>query len=581
MKNRKTIYPATLLCDFYKISHREQYPEGTEYVYSNWTPRSTYIEGVNEVVAFGMQAFIKRYLIEYFDKHFFNRSREEVITEYVRFIKYTLLVENPDASHIEELHDLGYLPLHIKMVKEGTLVPLRVPMMTIVNTQPKFFWLTNYIETLMSSENWLPSTSATIAFEYKKLLTKYVLLTGGSTDFIPFQGHDFSMRGMVIEAAKLSGAGHLTSFVGTDTIPAIPFLEKYYNANIEKELVGTSVNATEHSVMCAGGQETEYETYERLINKVHPTGILSIVSDTWDLWSVLNNIIGGQLKEDILKRDGKVVIRPDSGDPIKIICGHNIQDLTNYTWVESIQDVEETAKDILREQVNAETPHGEHGVSDIEDIFKFKDKYYKAKVEFFWNRYDKQYYFIDECNLVNFEEYEPTSEEKGVIEILWEIFGGTINEKGFKELDPHIGAIYGDSITLVRAESICKGLMDKGFASTNIVFGIGSFTYQYQTRDTFGFAMKATHVVINGKEKFIQKDPITDTNKTKKSASGRLVVVSPAEEADKSLVMIDHLTIAEQNELVKDDLLEDVFIDGVLLRDQSLSEIREILLSNL
>jgi nicotinamide phosphoribosyltransferase len=497
MAKKKTAYPASLLCDFYKISHREQYPDGTEFVYSNWTPRSTYIEGVKGVVAFGMQAFIIKFLIEYFDEHFFDREQEDVVGEYHRFIKYTLGVENPDTSHIAALHNLGYLPLHIKMVKEGTIVPLRVPMATVENTHPDFFWLTNYIETLMSSENWLPSTSATIALEFRKLLTKYALLSGGDLGFVPFQGHDFSQRGMVTEAAKLSGAGHLTSFVGTDTIPAIMLLEEFYNANIEKELVGTSVNATEHSVMCAGGKDSEFKTYDRLINKVHPKGILSIVSDTWDLWYVLNTIIAG-LKESILKRDGKVVIRPDSGNPVKILCG----------------DAE----------------------SDNEN------------------------------------------ERKGVIEILWDIFGGTINDKGFKELNPHIGAIYGDSITLARAEAICKGLMEKGFATTNVVFGIGSFTYQYQTRDTFGFAMKATQVEINGEEISIQKDPATDTNKTKKSLTGRIVVLDTEEFG---IVTVDGLTIDQQREFESVDLLEDVFLDGELLRNQSLAEIRALITSQI
>lgn len=492
MEQLKTIYPATLLCDFYKLSHREQYPDNTEYVFSTWTPRGSYIEGINEVVAFGLQAFAKKYLIDYFNKHFFNRPKEEVVAEYIRFIKFALGVENPNATHIEELHDLGHLPLKIRSVKEGTLVPLRVPMITVVNTNPKFFWVTNYIETLMSSENWLPSTSATISLQYKKILTKYAILTGGDLGFVRFQGHDFSMRGMVIEAGILSGAGHLLNFLGTDTIPAICFLEEYYNANIEKELVGTSVNATEHSVMCAGGQDSEFETYERLMTKVHPTGILSIVSDTWDLWSVLNKIIK-PLRHVILNRDGKIVIRPDSGDPVKIICGDPESDNENA--------------------------------------------------------------------------------RKGVIEILWDIFGGTITDKGFKVLDPHIGAIYGDSITLARCEAICKGLMDKGFASTNIVFGIGSFTFQYQTRDTFKFAMKATHVVIKGKERNILKNPVTDDG-TKKSATGRVVVIKPLD----TIMLVDGLTIEEQEYFKDIDLLEDVFVDGELMRDQSLSEIRDILL---
>jgi len=130
---------AMLLCDFYKISHREQYPKGTEYVYSTWTPRASRMEGVNKVVAFGMQAFIKNYLMDYFKENFFDRDKVEVVAEYSRVIKYALGVPEPHTKHIEDLHDLGYLPLEIKAVAEGTLVPLRVPMMTIQNTDPRFF----------------------------------------------------------------------------------------------------------------------------------------------------------------------------------------------------------------------------------------------------------------------------------------------------------------------------------------------------------------------------------------------------------------------------------------------------------
>jgi nicotinamide phosphoribosyltransferase len=185
--------------------------------------------------------------------------------------------------------------------------------------------------------------------------------------------------------------------------------------------------------------------------ETYPTGILSVVSDTWDLWKVCTEHIV-TLKEEILAREGKLVIRPDSGDPVEIICGKN--------W-DSVQN-----------------PNDEN---------------------------------VDAA-------------EKGVIELLWDVFGGTINEQGYKVLDSHIGAIYGDSITLDRAEQIFTRLEAKGFASTNIVLGVGSFTYQYNTRDTFGFAMKATYVEVDGVGREIFKDPITDDG-VKKSAKGLMKVV--------------------------------------------------------
>ncbi|NIK80404.1 nicotinamide phosphoribosyltransferase [Paenibacillus castaneae] len=489
------VYPATLLCDFYKVSHKNQYPKGTELVYSTWTARTSRLDGINEVVAFGFQSFIKQYLIDYFNEHFFARTKEEVVSEYKRVIQYALGVAQPDASHIEELHALGYMPIKIKAVTEGTLVPIKVPMLTIENTKPEFFWLTNYLETLMSCQLWMPATSATLAFEYRKILEDYALQTNGDVGGVPFQGHDFSMRGMgALEAALGSSAGHLISFTGTDTIPAILYLENYYNANMEKELVGTSIPATEHSVMCAHGRD-EMASYRYLINEVYPSGFVSIVSDTWDLWSVLDIVIRG-LKNDIMSRDGKVVIRPDSGDPVLIICGD---------------------------------PSGE-------------------------------------------SEFE----RKGVIEVLWDIFGGTITDKGYKQMDSHIGAIYGDAITISRCREICERLAAKGFASTNMVYGIGSFTYQYNTRDTFGFALKSTFTIVNGEERKIYKDPKTD-NGVKKSQTGLVLVT----EQDGKLSYTDNLSVAEYEARKAEDQLEVVFEDGKLVRDLTLAEVRSNLLAHL
>lgn len=492
-------FPATLLCDFYKISHPEQYPAGTEYVYSTWIPRTSRMSGIDEVVAFGFQGFIIKYLIEYFNENFFKRPRQEVVAEYIRFLKHTLGIEKPNTERIKELHDLGYLPLEIKAIAEGTLVPLRVPMLTIVNTDKRFYWLTNFIESLFSAEVWQPSTDATIAFEYRKILNFYAKATGGDLGFVPFQGHDFSFRGMAgLEASAKAGAGHLLSFVGTDTIPAIGYLEEYYNANIEKELVGTSIPATEHSVMSAHtGVHGEFEAYRELITKIYPSGFVSIVSDTYDLWKVITEFLP-KLKDDIMARDGRVVIRPDSGNPVDIICGMS--------------------------------------GSPNENI------------------------------------------RKGVIELLWDIFGGTVNDKGYKVLDPHIGAIYGDSITLERADQICDKLMEKGFASTNIVFGIGSYTYQMNTRDTFGFAVKATHTVVDGKEYNIIKDPVTD-NGTKKSLTGRVIVLKNVNTG--KLCVVDGCSIEGQKSFEAEDQLKTIFKDGKLIVDDTLADIRERLQANL
>ena len=247
-----------LLTDGYKLDHRRQYPEKTTLVYSNWTPRKSRIEGIDKVVLFGLQYFIKKYLMEMFDEEFFNQPKNDILLKYARRINHYLGENAVGTQHIADLHDLGYLPIVIKALPEGTEVPIRVPMFTLYNTKPEFYWLTNYFETLMSTVIWMPCTSATIAKAYRKVLDRYAAETSSQEAFVDWQGHDFSMRGMAgIEAAMISGAGHLLSFTGTDTIPAIDFMEKYYGADSGTELIGGSVAATEHSVMCMGTLEDE------------------------------------------------------------------------------------------------------------------------------------------------------------------------------------------------------------------------------------------------------------------------------------------------------------------------------------
>lgn len=473
-----------LLTDGYKTGHHLQYPKNTTLVYSNFTPRSNRYapRGCNQVVSFGQQMVMKQ-IHEAFQNEFFSKPKQEVCGEMKRELSIYLGTDY-DVSHFEALHDLGYLPIRVKAIKEGTLVPMKVPVLTIYNTHPDFYWITNYLETIISNLLWKPMTSATIAHEYRKVLTKWQQKTDAEKGwFIDWQGHDFSMRGMdSVDAVISSGLGHLTSFSGTDSLPTLYGARKYYN---EDGFIGGSVNATEHSVMCAGGADDEVGTFKRLL-ETYPTGILSIVSDTWDLWKVCTEHVV-TLKEQILSRDGKLVIRPDSGDPVDILCG--TRDSIDRDW--------------------AGTP-----------------------------------------------------EQKGVIELLWDVFGGTTNQQGYKVLDSHIGAIYGDSITIERADKICSRLEAKGFASTNVVLGIGSFTYQYNTRDTFGFAMKATYVEANGEGRAIFKDPITDDG-TKKSATGLLMVSD-------ELKLIDKVSW----DLEPHGALQNIYLDGYFINKTTLTEIR-------
>lgn len=486
------------LTDGYKVGHIHQYPKKLEEVYSNFTPRGSRDPRIKAVVAFGLQAFVQKRLIDEFNQSFFTVEKDLAVANYKRRID-TYLGPGTDVSHIAKLHDLGYLPLEIRAVPEGTLVPFKVPMMTIRNTISGFGWLVNYLETLISCENWHPCTSATIAFEYRKLLTRAAHETNPEMlGFVQWQGHDFSMRGQSsLESAITSGAAHLLSFTGTDTVPAIDYLEQYYDADSEKELIGGSVGASEHSVASTNilynnsvdKRQGEIDFLKRYITEVYPTGIASYVADTYDFWQVITDIVPS-LKDVIMSREGKLVVRPDTGDPFKVICG----DLT--------------------------APKG-------------------------------------------------TAEYKGAIECLWDTFGGTTTSKGFKQLDSHIGLIYGDSITLELAERICNGLKEKGFASTNVVLGIGSFTYQYVTRDTFGFAMKATHAIVDGQNVVVYKEP-KGTDGFKKSARGYLKV-------NDDLTLTENVTYNES----LGGILRPVFMNGVTMNVETLSTIRERLLKNL
>lgn len=475
--------PMTLI-DGYKLDHRRQYPADTRRVYSNWTPRSSRVPGQEQVVFFGLQALIDRYFVEEMHTRFFSQPVDSVCTSYLNRVNSYLGPNQIGVEHIRSLHALGYLPLEFRALPEGTLCPLRVPMLTVENTHDDFAWLVNYFETLISAVLWMPCTSATTAYRLRKLLNAAAANTGGDPAFVEWQGHDFSMRGMAgPEAASLSGAGHLLSFTGTDTIPAIEFIELHYEG--DNGLIGASVAATEHSVMSAGGERSERGTFEHILG-LYPSGIVSIVSDTWDLWNVLTSILPA-LKDQIMAREGKLVIRPDSGDPTLIICG------------------------------------------------------------------------------------DPSKQgpaAKGVVELLWDVFGGTTTKTGHRQLDSHIGVIYGDAITYERAEAICTRLAAKGFASTNMVFGVGSYSYQYVTRDTFGFAMKATWADVAGSARDLFKKPVTDSG-TKFSATGRLAVVQ-----DAGQIRVIECATPQQEAA---SLLTPVWRNGKFLRRSSFAEVRRTL----
>jgi len=487
MKNRSAFH----ICDGYKLDHRRQLPEGITGTQSNWTPRATRIDGVTHVVWFGGQAFLDKLAELWYG--FFSGDIDKICARFERRVNGYLGPNGIGTDHLRALHKLGYLPLEFRALPEGTQCPLRVPMMTVESTHDDFAWLPNYGESLMSCELWGPCTTATLAFRMRKMLNHHAEETGSSVQLVDWQGHDFSMRGMYgLDAAEMSGSAHLLSFTGTDTVPALDYIEDHYGPIPDDYLLGGSVPATEHYVMCAGGELTEFDTFSKLLD-LYPSGIVSVVSDTWDLWKVITETLPA-LKDRIMSRDGKLVIRPDSGNPADILCG------------------------------DPKAPAG-----------------------------------------------SPAS--KGVIELLWDIFGGTETDKGYRLLDSHIGAIYGDAITYERADEILTRLKAKGFASGCVVFGVGSFTYQYVTRDTFGFAMKATWAKVNGESRDLFKRPVTDDG-TKISAKGRLAVLR---DATGELYLVNQAT-PEQETLSE---LKLIWRNGEFVKRESFVTIRERVMSQL
>jgi nicotinamide phosphoribosyltransferase len=518
--------------DIYKVKHPDMYTEGTDFLYSNFTPRSDkYFKGGRlydgKLVVFGAQGALRE-LVELWTESFFNQPKSKVVARYKRRMDKALGVGAVSPDRIAALHDIGYLPLEIRTIDEGSRIGMKIPMLTIKNTIPEFFWLVNYLETALSALIWKGSTNATIAYEYKRLCTDYAVRTGSAIETVMFQCHDFSMRGMPgIEDSARSGSGHLTSSYGTDTIGAIDYIEDYYDVGLDLDtyFIAGSVAATEHAV-----SSSNILTRAKLIQERHPsmskdevllraeigfmfhyitqtvpTGIASYVADTYNYWGVLTKVLP-VLKDEIMARAGKLVIRPDSGDPVQIICGMSPvrgedgkainfeSEDAAYDWLD--------VGDRVREQLNS-------------DCIKIGGVFY----DYSSTVYDD---YTEGCG-IDMDVVYPYEVVAGSIRTLWSIFGGTVNTKGFKELDSHIGLIYGDSITLERADTILKRLEEAGFASSNVVFGVGSYTYQMSSRDTFGNAVKATATSVNGEFFEIYKDPATG-DKLKKSAKGLLYV---------------------------------------------------------
>lgn len=477
-----------LLIDFYKAVHAEMLPKDITKSVSYFTPRMSRVERWDSVVMFGLQGFIKTYLIDYFNTHFFNRDKIEVLTEYKRVMDAALGDDTYKIQKIVDLYDLGYLPIEIHALPEGTLVPMHIPMFSITNTHPHFAWLPQSLESLISAEMWHPMLAATVGYTYRQIVNKYYDLT--CDDDVPRAKAlgAFDFRGEeCLQSAVKAGAGWCLSFLNTATVPTIPYLEKMYVCDCTKEPVAFGSASTEHAVMCSnfavdGDEET---LLRRLLTEIYPNVSFSAVLDSYDYWNVIDNILP-KLKSEIMAHNGCMLMRGDSGNPVETVTA---------------------------------------------TVFK-----------------------------------------------LWEQFGGTVNSKGYKVLDPHVKAIYGDSITVQRCEEIYQILTDRGFACSNVALGVGSFSFQCIeendvlkpfTRDTFSSCIKATYCEIDGKPTPIFKDPKDGGFKT--SQKGCCIVFKDL--ASGKLMYTDGWNWKQAD--TDANLLRPVFRDGKMIGEQSLQQIRQ------
>lgn len=623
-----------LMSDFYKQAHAEQYPEGITKLISYATARMSRIPKEmygDKLTVFGIQSFVKDFLIERFNETFFNVPLEEAMAEYNEIIGPTFPIKYVNTGKFEALHKLGYLPIEIGCLAEGTRVPIRsafelpegqcqVPFMYIINTHPDFPWITEFLESVTSSEVWYPMAIANQAYYYRQIVNKWYNVTGCDSNARKSAIAEFGFRGGEgSDAAIKASSAFLTSFNKTATIPAIKYIHDYYGDPVGE--IGGGMISTEHSVMCSNfavdsevdyidftddtpeeninklkeikigdiiknnnglyqcicitdgavsdslgdiritnGNTTWYfraynaeETFlKRLFSEIYPDGAVSVVMDTYDYWANIKRCGLGELYDIIMHRDGTVFFRGDSGDPVDIICGYEPK---RY---HSIANVKFSRAPIA-----------------VGEPFYIEDecKYYKLVKE---NGKDT-YVVVDEL---------PVS-VKGTVELLWEMFGGTVNEAGYKVLDRHVRAIYGDSITPNRANQIYQRLAEKGFAACNVALGAGSFSTQCAetpdgrlfpfTRDSYGIAVKACWCADENKgvERQLFKNPKTDTGKFKKSQRG-LIYVTTDENGE--IIAKDGYTTET---IPKDgNLLQPIFRDGKMLKETTLAEVRQRLHNN-
>ena len=566
------MYNPLLLIDFYKACHAEQYPKDMTMIYSPGTPRLSRLSDVEEVTYIGGQAFSKEILIKAFNDCFFSLPEEEVVRQYKRVMVNTLTKDESRADKIRALHRLGYLPVALYTVPEGTTTKIGVPQSCFVNTHPDFAWITNTLETLYSCYIWHIQVAAEVGKRYRKIVDEYVEKTCDPGVHAARMLGDFSMRGQHChESAMKASAAWLCSFLNTATVPAILWLEDNYNCDIEKEEVGYGALSFEHSTVTSnyaidGDEET---LLKRALTEIYPNDNFSFLTDSYDHDNFLLNVVPA-CKDEILAHNGTILFRGDSGDPVEIIAGKKIHAV--LLDEDELNDLRYWFRDWAYDHdIEYEETH----------YFNINGTYYKVRfnAEYIKERggySDCNYYFLDDYD-ITWEEVEPSLELLGMVWYLDQIFGSTLNSKAYKVLNPHVKAIYGDSMTPSRVKEAYERLSAQGYAINNVVFGVGSFSFMClededscmnpYTRDTFGYAIKATYGEdADGNPVMIYKQP--KALAWKKSPKGCIIVAPDGKS------YTDGHTFEEAHGEGVENLLELVFRDGKMIKETSLAEIR-------
>jgi nicotinamide phosphoribosyltransferase len=494
-----------LMTDSYKTGQFQQVPPKTTFMSSYFEGRGSE-RGYDETTLFSLQYFFKQYWSDPVTVEEVEEARElaEDANEPFNYDGWMLMVERHG----------GYFPVRVRAIPEGMIVPMKVALFTVESTDPDFYWLPDWVETAFCRAGWYGGTVIIQdLYIYRDIYQALVETSDDPDAEIPFKLHDFGARGASSsETAQIGGAAHLAIFGGSDTLEGSWLIKHFYN---EWKGIRKSIPASQHSTISSWGRKGEVDAYRNMLNLYKGNGIFACVSDTWSIYAACDKLWGGELRQEVIDSGALVVIRPDSGDPVTVLCG-----------------------------------------MDEEDYMEEDGKYYRRA----GHNYESHFYIPEKGNELD------AAVVKGVFGILEERFGVTVNSKGYKVLN-YVRVIQGDGINPTSIKRILQALKELGFSATNIAFGMGGALLQKVDRDVNKMAYKCSSITVDGEQRDVYKDPITDHGKSSKR--GRLDTIQVLGFAPATIKLRDD-QLAHPNSIMRT-----VYEDGKLLVDDNFSQIRE------